>query len=83
MPQSLLRIHIHLVISTKNRQREHHRGVSFKDEFRSMLREYDVAYDERRDWIGSPLQGSFVGVCQIPRAMPWAGEGCPVGADRV
>ena len=32
------------------RQREHHGRVSFKNEFRSLLTEYHVAYDERYMW---------------------------------
>lgn len=32
------------------RQEEHHRKVSFQDEFRSFLRRYDVQWDERYVW---------------------------------
>lgn len=32
------------------RQREHHRRVSFQDEFRALLRTHHVAYDERYVW---------------------------------
>jgi REP element-mobilizing transposase RayT len=31
-------------------QREHHRGKSFQDEFRSLLKAYEVEYDERYVW---------------------------------
>lgn len=31
-------------------QREHHREVSFQDEFRAFLRRYQVDYDERYVW---------------------------------
>ncbi len=32
------------------RQEEHHRKVSFRDEFRSFLRRYEVEWDERYVW---------------------------------
>jgi len=32
------------------RQKEHHRTVSFQDEFRTFLKKYHVAYDERYIW---------------------------------
>jgi hypothetical protein len=31
-------------------QEEHHRTHSFQDEFRSLLRRYHIAYDERYVW---------------------------------
>ena len=31
-------------------QEEHHRTHSFQDEFRSLLRRYEIAYDERYVW---------------------------------
>jgi REP element-mobilizing transposase RayT len=31
-------------------QEEHHRQESFQDEFRRLLRKYDIAYDERYVW---------------------------------
>jgi putative transposase len=31
-------------------QREHHKQVSFQDEFRAFLRRYEVEYDERYVW---------------------------------
>ena len=31
-------------------QRAHHRRVSFQDEFRALLAEYDIEYDERYVW---------------------------------
>lgn len=31
-------------------QEEHHRKVSFQDEFRQFLRRYDVEFDERYVW---------------------------------
>ncbi len=32
------------------RQEEHHRRVSFQDEFRALLKKYQVEYDERYVW---------------------------------
>ena len=32
------------------RQTEHHRRVSFQDEFRQFLKRYDIEYDERYVW---------------------------------
>lgn len=31
-------------------QEEHHRTISFQDEFRAFLRRYEIAYDERYVW---------------------------------
>jgi hypothetical protein len=31
-------------------QEEHHRKVSFQDEFRRLLGRYDIAFDERYVW---------------------------------
>ncbi len=31
-------------------QREHHRRRTFQDEFRALLRKYEIAYDERYVW---------------------------------
>jgi len=31
-------------------QEEHHRKVSFQDEFRRLLRRYEIAFDERYVW---------------------------------
>ena len=31
-------------------QEEHHRRTSFQDEFRTLLKRYDVSYDERFVW---------------------------------
>ena len=96
MPQSLAKVLVHLVYSTKNRERliprdlcpqwmkiqgvpsfawqagsgafsvseaqaatvvryiqnqeEHHRNLSFRDEFRHFLTEYRMAFDERYVW---------------------------------
>jgi len=33
-----------------SRQEEHHRRISFQDEFRAFLRRYRVQYDERYVW---------------------------------
>jgi putative transposase len=32
------------------RQEEHHRKVSFQDEFRQLLRRYEIEFDERHVW---------------------------------
>ena len=59
--QSLSRILVHLVFSTKKReptvhrdvrvkQEEHHRRVTFQDELRRLLTRYNVTYDERYVW---------------------------------
>lgn len=69
MPQSLARVVLHVVFSTKNRapflrepgvrarmrayiagQEEHHRTVSFQDEFRALCRKHGVEMDERYVW---------------------------------
>ena len=31
-------------------QKEHHRKISFQDEYRAFLRKYDMKYDERYVW---------------------------------
>lgn len=31
-------------------QEEHHRRISFQDEFRALLDRYEIAYDERYVW---------------------------------
>ena len=31
-------------------QREHHRRISFQDEYRELLRRYEIVYDERYVW---------------------------------
>jgi hypothetical protein len=41
MPQSLAKILVHTVFSTK---------VSFQDEFRQLLRRYEIEFDERYVW---------------------------------
>ncbi len=74
MAQSLAKILLHTVFSTKDRlsflcdkplredsqidaartyiagQEEHHRKISFQDEFRQLLRRYEVEFDERYVW---------------------------------
>lgn len=58
MPQSLSKIYVHLVFSTKGRtettvvayikgQEEHHKKVSFQDEFRKICQLYKAELDER------------------------------------
>ena len=31
-------------------QEEHHRGISYQDEFRTLLARYEIQYDERYVW---------------------------------
>jgi GrpB-like predicted nucleotidyltransferase (UPF0157 family) len=61
MPQSLSKIYVHLVFSTKGRtettvvayikgQEEHHKKVSFQDEFRKICQLYKAELDERYAW---------------------------------
>ena len=74
MPESLAKILVHTVFSTKDRrpewlrhflhrlsqigtvrnyiarQEEHHRKVSFQDEFRQLLQRYEIEFDERYVW---------------------------------
>ncbi len=58
MPQSLARVLVHIIFSTKNRvrfirpeiEKEHHRKRSFQEEYRAILRQYKVEYDERYVW---------------------------------
>ncbi|MEX1135494.1 MAG: hypothetical protein WEB89_01245 [Balneolales bacterium] len=59
MPQSLYRIHLHLVFSTRDRipylkekagmadQEKHHQKKSFKQEYRERLEKHNIDYDER------------------------------------
>ncbi|MDQ3683828.1 MAG: transposase [Bacteroidota bacterium] len=38
------------VIAYIQNQKEHHRKISFQDEYRAFLKKYDVEYDERYIW---------------------------------
>jgi putative transposase len=38
------------VIRYIERQEEHHKGVTFQDEYRAFLKAYGIAYDERYVW---------------------------------
>ena len=38
------------VIAYINNQKEHHKKVSFEDEFRAFLRKYEIDYDEKYVW---------------------------------
>lgn len=42
--------HVHAVRAYIAGQREHHRRMSFQDEFRALLQRHQVAYDERYVW---------------------------------
>ena len=50
MPQSLAKILVHTVRRYIVRQEEHHRQVSFQDEFRLLLSKYNIDFDERYVW---------------------------------
>ncbi len=39
-----------VVIEYINNQREHHKKVTFQDEYRAFLKKYNVEYDERYVW---------------------------------
>ena len=41
---------IDVVVKYINNQKEHHKKVDFKDEFRAFLKKYEVTYDERYVW---------------------------------
>ena len=45
MPQSLAKVRDYIA-----GQEDHHRQDSFQDEFRALLRRYDIAFDERYVW---------------------------------
>ena len=38
------------VITYIDRQEQHHKRVTFQDEFRAFLKEYEIEYDERYVW---------------------------------
>ncbi len=42
--------HIDVVVQYIKNQEEHHKKVSFKDEYRKFLKEYDIDFDERYVW---------------------------------
>jgi putative transposase len=42
--------HVEMLREYIANQEEHHRTLSFKDEFRRLLQKYDVEYDERYVW---------------------------------
>lgn len=41
---------IDVVVSYIENQQEHHKKITFKDEFRAFLKKYKVDYDERYVW---------------------------------
>ncbi len=45
MSQSLAKVRVHIVHSTK-----HHKRVSFQDESRALYRRHGIALDERYAW---------------------------------
>ena len=60
MAQSLSKIYVHLIFSTKECERtlpaeirpdlEHHRVKSFQEELRAFLKAYEIEFDERYVW---------------------------------
>jgi REP element-mobilizing transposase RayT len=42
--------HVERVISYIKNQKEHHRKKTFQDEYRKILHQYNVEYDERYVW---------------------------------
>ena len=56
MSQSLAKVVVHIVHSTKHRQpcianqEEHHKRISFQDEFRELCNRHRIAIDERYVW---------------------------------
>src|SRR6185295_8482705 len=47
---SVSQSHLDRVYRYIERQEEHHRRVTFQDEFRSLLKKYGIEYDERYVW---------------------------------
>ena len=47
---SVSQSHLNAVIQYIRRQEEHHRKVTFQEEFRVFMKKYRVAYDERYVW---------------------------------
>jgi putative transposase len=51
-----------IVVNYIINQEEHHKKVTFQDEYRAFLKKYNVEYDERyvgiKTWL-SPIQGSI------------------------
>ncbi len=61
MPQSLANVLLHTVFSVSEsqqpvvrayieRQEEHHRTMTFQDEYRGLLERHGIAFDERYVW---------------------------------
>ena len=53
MPQSLSKVIVHIVFSTKDNvetQPEHHRRRTFQDEYRELLGKHGAESDERYVW---------------------------------
>ena len=47
---SVSQSHLEQVVRYIERQEEHHRRVTFQDEYRALLKRYNVEYDERYVW---------------------------------
>jgi hypothetical protein len=95
MPQSLSRIYLHIIFSTKNRdhirrQEEHHRKLTFQDEYRAFLQKHSVDFDEcyvwdrEGSWPAERFQRSYLRKRQIPGlCQPRALMHNPVGIGRM
>ena len=74
------------LISYIDRQEEHHRKRTFKEELVEFLKRYGVDYDERvhlglNKTMSRPFRACADGVGSRPRALPWAGMSRPCGAE--
>ncbi len=42
--------HLPVLLEYIDNQKEHHKNISFKDEFRKLLKKYNIEYDEKYIW---------------------------------
>ena len=47
---SVSQSHLNQVINYIERQEQHHKGITFQDEYRAFLKKYGIEYDERYVW---------------------------------
>jgi len=47
---SISRSHLDKLINYIDNQEEHHRKISFQDEYRNLLKKYEIEYDEKYVW---------------------------------
>jgi hypothetical protein len=50
MAQTLVCLRVHVVFSTKDRQKERHKRQTFEEELVALLDKYQVEYNERYIW---------------------------------